>query len=789
MTIAQTIRPAADRLLASATAVLTFIVYLLTIYPGIYGLGDAAKFAFVGKVLGTPHAPGYPLYVMVSHLFSYLPFGTLAYRMNVLSAVLGSAAVAVCYFATRALGVRRAVSVAVALAFGFGQAFWSKTQYPKGYTLNAMMVGAGILMLLRWRQSNQRWHLYAAMAIFALSVGNHLIIIALVPALVLYTLLTDYRAALAPRTLALAALFLTIGFSQYSLILIRTLQNAPYLEARATNVSELVDVVTARRWTHEIVAFSASDVAQQRAPIIFDLVQREMTTAGLGLVLIGFVALHRRYAAQAWLCLLGAVGVIGLTMNMSSNEDEGFLLPAFFMLWLLAAGGLEYIAALIARVAAGPNRWRRGAAVAISVVVLAALPATLIARNYRVSDHSERTFEIRYLNALFEMLPHKSAIVLDRYPMNMMLYYKLLGEKAHGDRDIILVDQRPDEVAQRRREGYHIYAFAEGQEALGQFGYEFAPVQLLDLPLPEYLARVPDGATVAVAASRRAVHLLQQRPEAWARVGASRDRLFAPVAAPYGLIGIAGADSRGMEAPVAPDVRLDVADGQLIASTGKDAPQTIQLTASTDDASVSVAGEERARTASGAVLAVVQPGGSFEAHALDPSRGLRVPFDMRIQPLYTLTASSTCVDIGNVGWRDLTAIAASGRLSLRVDNYRPFDSSTVLYVAGPSGVEPALTEVSGTGTHDMSVRTYRGDVPGDREALAKSLATDNVTDAAVFNTRPFVSRIEVRINDRGNHKAVDISLGASPAAVAVRTTVDLNNPKRAIICGRDVSAQ
>ncbi|MEO6222321.1 MAG: hypothetical protein ABIP90_03660, partial [Vicinamibacterales bacterium] len=52
-----------ERALALAAAWLTFQVYLITIYPGLFGMGDAAKFSFVGKVLGTPHAPGYPMYV------------------------------------------------------------------------------------------------------------------------------------------------------------------------------------------------------------------------------------------------------------------------------------------------------------------------------------------------------------------------------------------------------------------------------------------------------------------------------------------------------------------------------------------------------------------------------------------------------------------------------------------------------------------------------------------------------------------------------------------------------
>ena len=329
--------------LALGAALLTFQVYMITIYPGLFGMGDAAKFSFVGKVLGTPHAPGYPMYVMVSHLFSYVPIGSLAFRMNVLSALLAAVAVYLLYFAARALGTRPAVAVSAALALGLGRSFWAKAQYAKGYTLTAALVCAGILLLLRWSQSGRRSQFYGAIAVFAIAVGNHLIIVSLVPALVLHALLTNARLALSPRTFLFTAALLTVGFSQYSLILIRTWQRAPYLEARAATVSELVDVITARRYAYEIGAYQMSDVMRTRVPIVSDLVKRELTWPGLILVAIGVVALARRRARDAVLCLGGAAGVIALTMNMSSDEDEGFLLSAFVLLWLLAAMGMEAI--------------------------------------------------------------------------------------------------------------------------------------------------------------------------------------------------------------------------------------------------------------------------------------------------------------------------------------------------------------------------------------------------------------------------------------------------------------
>ena len=63
----------AEALMTTLVGVTILGVYVATIYPGLLDIGDASKFAFIGRVLGTPHAPGYPLYVMVSHLFGTRP--------------------------------------------------------------------------------------------------------------------------------------------------------------------------------------------------------------------------------------------------------------------------------------------------------------------------------------------------------------------------------------------------------------------------------------------------------------------------------------------------------------------------------------------------------------------------------------------------------------------------------------------------------------------------------------------------------------------------------------------
>ena len=64
-------------------------LFLVTLRPDVGGTEDSPKFQFLGQVLGTAHTPGYPFYTIATYLFTRVPIGTLAYRVNLFSAVCG----------------------------------------------------------------------------------------------------------------------------------------------------------------------------------------------------------------------------------------------------------------------------------------------------------------------------------------------------------------------------------------------------------------------------------------------------------------------------------------------------------------------------------------------------------------------------------------------------------------------------------------------------------------------------------------------------------------------------
>ena len=76
---------------AILSLVVPLFVYLLTLAPTVTFF-DSGEFVTAISSLGSPHSPGYPLFVNYAKPFTFLPFGDIAFRVNFATAVSASLA-------------------------------------------------------------------------------------------------------------------------------------------------------------------------------------------------------------------------------------------------------------------------------------------------------------------------------------------------------------------------------------------------------------------------------------------------------------------------------------------------------------------------------------------------------------------------------------------------------------------------------------------------------------------------------------------------------------------------
>ena len=169
---------------AIAATLITLGVYVLTIAPDLTWANasfDGVELIIASATLGVPHPPGYPTYVVLGKLFSFLPIGSVAFRYNLFSAFATALAAGLLVPSIGALypRVRPPAVMAAALLFGFAPLVWSQAIVTEIYGLNLLALA---LFLAVWsRRGPSLWSGF----LLGLAVTTHLTSLFFLPALLI----------------------------------------------------------------------------------------------------------------------------------------------------------------------------------------------------------------------------------------------------------------------------------------------------------------------------------------------------------------------------------------------------------------------------------------------------------------------------------------------------------------------------------------------------------------------------------------------------------------------------
>jgi len=481
-----------DLIWALVVAVLASALYLATLRPDVGGTEDSPKFQFLGQVLGTAHTPGYPFYTLATYAFTRVPIGTLAYRVNLFSAAGGVLSCLCIFWMARRLGVSRLLSASAALAAATSFPVWSNSITAEVYTLAALMSNLTILWLMIWAGTGKRAWLYAACAVFAAGLGNHLTIVALLPAALLYGVFKD-RTVLQPRVVATAAVIGILGVLQYGFIALRTIQGAPYLEARATTLMGVYDVIIARDVSWARFYQAADKVVGIEVPMLLDGIRVHMGTVTIALVVFAIVVAAWRRQYDALLIAGGAAGTLGMIANLW-GDVVGFITPVVVLLWPLAAYGLHTAVQALSR--------RDSVLTAVGALTLA-LPITNVVRWQPSIKVITRPGDTPALRALYGRLPAGSALVAENYFIARILNYLHFSNEYAPDPNPRLLANDAGQVRAAAAEGVPVYALDGAMPWLTAQGLTFEPTHLSRQSFDRWLDQQPQGTVVVAAAAGR----------------------------------------------------------------------------------------------------------------------------------------------------------------------------------------------------------------------------------------------------------------------------------------------
>ncbi len=212
--------------------IFTFFVYNAT-RAATLSFWDCGEFIACAKILGVPHPPGTPMFVLLGRLFTLLPLSTdVAARVNVISTLTSAGAALVAFFvlfrviqgaldrshpAPWKTPVSYIGAICGSLFMSFSNTHWNNAVETEVYGPSMFIIMAIVWLALRWADTRDtakgdRYLIAIVYAGFA-SIGIHLTSFLVLPSVFLFIIMVDKRLRTDWRFWATGAVFLTVAGS------------------------------------------------------------------------------------------------------------------------------------------------------------------------------------------------------------------------------------------------------------------------------------------------------------------------------------------------------------------------------------------------------------------------------------------------------------------------------------------------------------------------------------------------------------------------------------------------
>jgi len=249
---------------------------------------DSGEFIATSYILGVPHPPGSPLYLIIGRVFSMIPFNPdIAFRVNLISPIVSALAIMYLYLSTvklisnyRGKIQSRMDSIIVfggslvgALTFAFTDSHWFNAVEAEVYGFSTFFTAIVVWLILHWAEradekGNERYILIIAYML-GLATGVHLLNLLALP------------------FIALIIYFRKFDFSYKGFLITTVITGVVYLVINAGIINGMPKLVD-RIGLNMVIIFSLAIVGSMIATIIAKKFQYALALTSIVLILIGY---------------------------------------------------------------------------------------------------------------------------------------------------------------------------------------------------------------------------------------------------------------------------------------------------------------------------------------------------------------------------------------------------------------------------------------------------------------------------------------------------------------------
>ena len=342
-----------DAIIAAALGCCVAVLYLLTAAPGVQ-YTDSGELAAACTTFGVAHPTGYPLFTLLGHAWSLLPWSSPIAGLNILAALLVASGVALTYFVARVLVARVAptrdvrahdlVAAGTALLVGCSATVWAQATSIEVYALNFVLLAGTLYATLRSIESDNhhRWTMLAGL-MFGLMLTNHVSSVTLAPGFVLLWLSGSQPRSARLRAWKHLVFPAVAALALYAILPLRSAQEPPINWGMVhRDMHAFLYHVKGKQfgvWLYESKAAFNANVR-----LFWNLLTTQLLWVGLLPMLVGVIALIRQSRGMGLALLALIAGNLGISLGYGIPDIDAYFIPSLTVFTLLVGLGIASLA-------------------------------------------------------------------------------------------------------------------------------------------------------------------------------------------------------------------------------------------------------------------------------------------------------------------------------------------------------------------------------------------------------------------------------------------------------------
>lgn len=383
----------------------TFLIYLFTISPSIWW-GDSGELSGVSYTLGVAHSTGYPLYSILSKIFTFIPVSSAGFRCALFSCFFGCLSGLYLFFLLNNFSSNKFCCVSVSLLFSFSKTFWEHSLIAEVHTLNIFLI---ILFLFSIFKNSFKF-LSLSLFLMGLCFTNHNTCISLIPG---FLFLIIKRKKLNFKNIPVFLFLFLIPFSLYLYLPLRAIK-MPSFNFGAPFTFENFFWLTTGKGASLLNLFDLKNNILFQIKIFSKNIFSQFNIFFV-LSLFGFLNLFRKDKDIFYFFILFSSVSFLYALSLGISDIFPYFLPVFLSFCFYIFFAIE--------------RWNSS--------LLLIFPVLVIFGNYSYVNKSKNFSPYNFSLSILKFLPEKSVLITPDNNLAFPLWYLQKVEKKGYDKIVI----------------------------------------------------------------------------------------------------------------------------------------------------------------------------------------------------------------------------------------------------------------------------------------------------------------------------------------------------------------